>query len=331
MLSKLQVVIRDVRIFDGENVVEHGFLVVDEHGLIRDVAAGHPPDNVTGIVISKPGHTLLPGLVDAHIHADNANEIALPQSLRFGVTTVCDMANDPQYMRKIFQQIKDEGCNALCADIKTTQFAATVDGGWPMAVITAHDSSPKMLAELAQWPKLVTPEDGRRYVNDMMKEDGGLDYVKLMHESGAGMGLTLPKPSVELQRAVIDEAHRHGLKVVAHATNLADTVEILEAGADGTTHTIFDQPPNKQLIAAYKKYGAHCNPTLAAIGSLTTEGLKMQEKYVADPRVTPLLADLSKESMHDCMRFSKNIGGVTVENAYETVRQLHAAGVEVIW
>ena len=204
----------DVRIFDGENVIPKGYVVVDEHGLIQDLGPADSP-SLDGTIISKPGHTLMPGLIDAHIHADNGNEVALPQSLRFGVTTVCDMGNDPRHMRTLFQQIQDEG-DSVCADIKTTQNPATIDGGWPMHVILAHDKTEKTRKELAQWPKLVTPEDGRKYVNDMLKEQGGLDYVKLMHECGVGMGLSLPKPSLELQRAIVEEAHRHDLKVVAH-------------------------------------------------------------------------------------------------------------------
>ena len=120
-------------------------------------------------------------------------------------------------------------------------------------------------------------------------------------------------------------------KSLPTATCLQDTIEILEAGVDGTTHTFSDQPPNERLIAAYKMNNAHCNPTLAAIGSLTTEGLEMQEKYAADPRVSVLLTDPSKESMHQCMGFSKDVDGVTVENAYESVRQLSKAGIEIVW
>lgn len=57
----------------------------------------------------------------------------------------------------------------------------------------------------------------------------------------------------------------------------------------------------------------------------------MQQKYAVDPRVAALITDPSKESMHDCMGFSKNVAGTSAENAYESVRQLHKAGVEIIW
>ena len=158
----------------------------------------------------------------------------------------------------------------------------------------------------------------------------GVDYIKLMHESGTVMGAEFNKPSIELQKSVIDAAHKAGLKVVAHSTCLEDTVEILEAGVDGMTHTFLDQPPNDRLIAAYKKNNAHCNPTLGAMGSGTTEGQKTQEKFAHDPRVKHLIAEPQREQMCMCMAFAKQ-AGATFENAFESVRQLKKAGIDILW
>lgn len=157
----------------------------------------------------------------------------------------------------------------------------------------------------------------------------GVDYIKLMHESGTVMGLQLTKPSLDLQRAIVDEAHRAGLRVVAHATCLDDTLEILGCGVDGMAHTFMDQPPTPQLIDAYKKNNAHCNPTLAALASGSTEGKAMQERFAHDPRVLPLLAEGARERMCLCMAFARKSGS-TVEHAFETVRQLKKAGVTVL-
>lgn len=186
----------------------------------------------------------------------------------------------------------------------------------------------KTLKEIETWPKLETPEDGRSYVQDRLKEN--VHYIKLMHESGKVMGGQFNKPSIELQKAVIDEAHKAGLKVIAHSTCLEDTMEILEAGVDGMAHTFIDQPPNEALVAAYKKNNAHCNPTLAAMGSGTTEGQKTQEKFAHDPRVEKLLGQVQREQMCKCMAFARK-EGATFEYAFETVRQLKKAGITIIW
>jgi len=83
--------VSDVRIFDGEKTIDSGSVLV-EHGKISQVSTS--PISFSGTKISKPGHTLLPGLIDVHIHANGGSGVALPQSLRCGVTTVCDMANE---------------------------------------------------------------------------------------------------------------------------------------------------------------------------------------------------------------------------------------------
>lgn len=88
-------IIQDVRIFTGDEIIQEGFVVV-KGGLIEDFGSGVPHGVHAGVpVLRWPGCTILPGLIDAHIHALEGNISSLEQSLRFGVTTVCDMHNSP--------------------------------------------------------------------------------------------------------------------------------------------------------------------------------------------------------------------------------------------
>jgi hypothetical protein len=311
----------DVRIFDGQTTISSGSVLI-ENGKISQVSSS--PISWTGMTISKPGHTVLPGLIDCHVHCDSANPTALPQSLRFGVTTVCDMHNEYPNIEKLRKQIKEEGD---CADLKTTSFSATVEMGWPMPVIVAHSTNPDVHEEFALWPKLEKPEDAKWYVEDRVKE--GVDYIKLMHESGTLMGQKFNMPSIELQKALIEEAHKNDLITVAHALSRKDTIDILEAGIDGLAHQFCDQPPNQRVIDAYKRNNAHLNPTLAALGSLTTEGKETQEKFAHDPRVQHLLPEEARHRVCACMSMCK-YEGASVEYAYESVRQLKAAGIDIL-
>jgi hypothetical protein len=234
------------------------------------------------------------------------------------------MHNEYPNIEKLRKQIKEEGD---CADLKTTSFAATVEMGWPMPVIVAHSTNPNVKEEFALWPKLEKPEDAKGYVEDRVKE--GVDYIKLMHESGLLMGQQFNLPSIELQKAVIEQAHKNSLITVAHALSRQDTIDILDAGVDGLTHQFCDQPPTQQVIDAYKRNNAHLNPTLAALGSLTKEGKETQEKFAHDPRVQHLLPEEARHRVCACMSMCK-VEGATVEYAYETVRQLKAAGVDIL-
>ena len=82
--------LHNVRIFTGETVVDQGYLLVQD-GKVKSIGpiSNIPKLETSTKVYSKSGHTLLPGLIDCHIHADRADPEALPQALRFGVTTVC--------------------------------------------------------------------------------------------------------------------------------------------------------------------------------------------------------------------------------------------------
>jgi imidazolonepropionase-like amidohydrolase len=99
-------VLRDLCIFTGDSFIEAPAYVVVKEGKILDVGSGDYPvgslgENDSIPVISRPGSTLLPGLIDSHIHALGGNTYSIEQSLRFGVTTVCDMHNEPGNILKL--------------------------------------------------------------------------------------------------------------------------------------------------------------------------------------------------------------------------------------
>lgn len=318
-------VLRDIRIFTGESIIEEGYIHVS-HGKIESVGSisdlSQTSINVAQ-TYSRPGYTLLPGLIDCHIHADMADPEALPQSLRFGVTTVCDMHNELPNVLKLKKQTLEPDT----ASYKTAGQAATIENGWPIPVILAHNQSPEILAEIAKWPKLTDRQSVVEYLEWNIQEMKP-DYIKLMHESGTMMGAKLNQPTVELQRTIIEEAKKRGFLSVAHALSLKDTLEVLQAGVNGLTHTILDTPPTQEFVDAYKKNNAWCNPTLAAIGSLTTEGRDLQHRFAHDTRVQHLINESKRGNMCQCMSFAAQHGKVS--HAYESVKALRTAGIDIL-
>ena len=157
----------------------------------------------------------------------------------------------------------------------------------------------------------------------------GADYIKLFQESGKALGENFPHPSTSLQASLVAAAHKHHLLAVAHAMSLDDTIAVLEAGVDGLTHTIFDQAPSPALIAAYKKNNAFVIPTLAAINSLTGEGQKLAEDFAMDKRIAAILDSNEKKRMCGCLHVAAETSKVGY--AYESIRQLKAAGIDIVW
>lgn len=117
-------IIRDVRLFDGDSVLENTSILV-ENGLITHV--GRDLEKAGVPALSMPGHTLLPGLIDAHCHPYREARLS-EQAFRFGITTLMDMHNlheNAVLQKKWATERKD------FPDIKSCHFAATINGGWP--------------------------------------------------------------------------------------------------------------------------------------------------------------------------------------------------------
>ena len=126
--------IANARIFDGEKVItERGFIFFDG-GFITEIGEADSSfipsaDNT----IDASGHTILPGLIDAHVHV-HAGASELAQALKFGVTTVLDLFNEPENIAKLKKESSER---ADIADVKSACFAATIKDGWPRPVVLA--------------------------------------------------------------------------------------------------------------------------------------------------------------------------------------------------
>lgn len=158
----------------------------------------------------------------------------------------------------------------------------------------------------------------------------GADYIKILHESGTAFQMELPKLPKVVEKAIVEEARRSNLAVLAHAFTLDDTLEVLSQGVDGTAHAVLDKPPTDELVKAFQRSGAFCIPTLAVIGSNTEEGSEMQKKYAHDRRTQGLLEKGGEERMCQCLAMTKRSDG-SLRYAIDTVRSLKEAGIDILW
>ena len=150
-------VIHSARLFDGVNVHETSTVIFETStGQIVSVRPTVDADHMgpsDAEVIDGTGHTLLPGLIDAHVHV---HELHLPPGgdhdqvlkapLKCGVTTICDMHTDPAVIDRLRAQIKEEEENAHAgkgsvtrSDLKSCLYGATIQGGWPKPIVLGHN------------------------------------------------------------------------------------------------------------------------------------------------------------------------------------------------
>lgn len=340
-------IIHSVTIFNGVETRANSTIVFDNaSGLIESIsssASSSLPDE-TGDVIDGSGCTVIPGLIDGHVHVNrlhvpdgaDAGEIT-KQPLRAGVTTICDMHGMPSDLHQIWQQAEEEIMEARkrghsgrvsIVDVKSSLLAATIKDGWPKPIVLGANPSQELKEFVETWPD-VTVETAADYVQSTKNE--GAHYIKLMQEDCCSMAWetgSIPSASVELQRAVVDAAHKNDLKAYAHATSLDSTMSVLRAGVDGLTHTFCDQPPTEELVELYKNTGACLMPTLVALSSLTGEAQDDRDKF-AEIGVRRGVIDKTTQSiMYGSV--SQASPAAMLQHAWASVRVLKQAGVDVV-
>jgi imidazolonepropionase-like amidohydrolase len=207
-----------------------------------------------------------------------------------------------------------------------------IEGGWPIPVIRKEvENMPNgdefVDAMISGWPKLRAASDAEPFVRQQMEQNHA-SYIKMFHELGDTLGMAMPRPPMDIQRAVARAAHQHGLIAVGHAFSHEGAMDLLEAGADGLTHIFLDRAPSDAFVRLMADRGAHCNPTLCLCASQTAEDESMQRDFTADPLAQRLL--LKKDPTRALGLARNEKPRASVANAYESVRSLYRAGVPLI-
>lgn len=131
--------IQNVLVFDGFDIQSSSRTVLVSDGLIQYIGAENSIDAPKNVeIIDGSGLTLLPGLIDAHVHVFRGEE-EMRLAIEAGITTVFDCFNTPAnglYMKEKSQTSQD------FPQIFTTLHAATIDGGWPRAVVRHTNTDP---------------------------------------------------------------------------------------------------------------------------------------------------------------------------------------------
>src|SRR6266700_3166199 len=113
--------IRDVRLSMASMCLNTGVLI--QNSVIAEIA-GPELEAANADVIDGRGRTLLPGLIDAHVHIPDQAEEASRQALTLGVTTQLDMFSAGERLKRI-KTIESEDRPDL-ADVRTAGIGATV-------------------------------------------------------------------------------------------------------------------------------------------------------------------------------------------------------------
>lgn len=249
-----------------------GAHVFDGHELLPDTSVVIAAGRITGVggaipgdaqVVDAHGCTLLPGLIDAHVHTGRAG---LREALVFGVTTELEMQGHwTAAQRRAVAQADD------LADLRSAGFGVTRRGGHPShwfpdnaypGMGDADDSGPVFVAPFAS-----TPDEAIFVVDSLIRS--GSDYIKIMVEDGHVLGAPgLPVLDPVVMKAAVHAAHEQGKLVVAHALTVAATLAAVAAGVDGLTHLFVDGPATAHVVDVIAAAGVFVVPCLVLDSSI---------------------------------------------------------------
>jgi imidazolonepropionase-like amidohydrolase len=252
------------RWFDGARLRDDPVWIELEGDAVAAIRPGLPEDPPGAPVLDARGLLVAPGLINAHVHLARGGmfEPVEPLSLRqvvsnmratlaAGVTTVGDMGCAAALARAMRDHARAEP--GACPSVVACGPVVTAPAGYPLNWMPA---SAKRIGGVVT---VAAEAEARRAAQTVA--DLGLDHVKvmLMHESYAGASLDVP--SLPVVKALVDEAHRLGLRAYAHAMSPADYRLALDAGVDALMHSSFE-PLDRELVARVKDAGVTVTPTL---------------------------------------------------------------------
>jgi imidazolonepropionase-like amidohydrolase len=238
------VVIRNVQVFDGRSMLPATSVAI-AGGRIQDVGTKVLAPAGARIVDGR-GKTLLPGLIDAHVHVRSAAD--LKAALGFGVTTCLDMFTLHEMAAELRAE-QEAGKAAGRADLFSAGTPATAPGG--------HGTEYGV-----EIPTVSRADEAAAFVAARLAE--GSDYLKIMKDDGTAFGFRRPALDAATMGALIAAAHARQRLAIVHIATAGDAREALAAGADGIAH-VYSGAQDAGLAVAAARAGAFWTPTLAVI------------------------------------------------------------------
>lgn len=260
--------IKNARVIDGMGAVKNDLQSIHiEEGEIVEIG---PNMAIEGLpTLDVAGATVLPGLIDAHVHLQSVPGSAFRKDseetlrtyryhqlrayLACGVTTVLDNAISAPMLREFQNYLETGGVGP--------RLYALAPAFYPPDGYLDHD----MLTPYwgPQWRAAGSKDD----IMSLFDEYEGIKNivgVKTLLETGFGKSKIWPLHSREIREIIIDEASKRNLPIYIHAYKEKEQAIGLEMGAHTLVHSgfIFKQPKN-DFLERMKKQGTYVTTTLS--------------------------------------------------------------------
>jgi imidazolonepropionase-like amidohydrolase len=245
--------------------------------------------------VNIAGKTVMPMIIDTHVHLSNTRE-ALLRDLRrrayYGVSAALSLGTD----------------NVELLDVRGQTIAGSARffsaGRGIMMPEPGRTTAP-------QW--VATEAEARKAVQEAAANK--VDIVKIWVDTRDGK---YKKMNSEIYGAIIDEAHKRGLRVTAHIFDLEDAKGLIGAGIDAFAHGVRDRDIDDELVAMFKQ-----RPNLVLTPNLPERGVKVDLSWLQASLAADELAKL------EAVNFDRPVAQAFFGIQARNLAKLNAAGVRI--
>jgi imidazolonepropionase-like amidohydrolase len=237
---------------DGAAPIENATLVVDG---TRILLAGKAADISvpTGAArVSLAGKTVMPMLIDTHVHLSPTRELLtrdLKRRAYFGVSAALSLGLDNYDLLDMRSQTIPGAARFFSAGRGITMPE-------PGRITVPH------------W--ITTEAEGRKAVQELAEKK--VDIVKLWVDTRDDQYKKVPP---EIYGPIIDETHKLGLRITAHIFNMEDAKGLMRAGIDAFAHGVRDKDIDDETVAMFK-----ARPNLILTPNLPDRGVKVDLSWL---------------------------------------------------
>jgi imidazolonepropionase-like amidohydrolase len=289
----------------------------------RIVAIGTSVGDPPAAVLDLAGRTLMPGLIDAHAHvtADTTRSPGFgpppelhgddPRPTEIGYFVLAKTA--AALLRSGVTTVRDVGSYGLEAIVLRRAIELGIlDGPRILScarIVSATSPGGKVFGSM--YHEADGPWDMRKAVRQQIRD--GADYIKIMATGARSVDREDPEPAQMTREeiaAVVDEAHRIGFRVAAHAEGLAGARIAVEEGVDTIEHGLsLHRAP--ELLGVMAARGIVLVPTLSTFADLAERFADM---------FTPRLVEQAKRQAEEARLtlVAARAAGVTLAMGYDS-------------
>jgi imidazolonepropionase-like amidohydrolase len=233
--------------------VRSGRLIAQPHVLVRDgriveVGSGDASVPAGASHVDLKGMTLLPGLIDMHVHLDSDPTFGGYTNLQFTdrFWSVLSVGHAQKTLMAGFTTVRNVGADdwndvglRQAIDAGKLVGPRIVTAGYAFGATGGHCDSTFFPPSMEQKSAFNadSPEEGRKRVRELRKY--GAQVIKICATGGVFSRNTEPgqqQLSLAEMQAIVQEAHQWGLKVAAHAHGTAGIKDAIRAGVDTIEH-----------------------------------------------------------------------------------------------